>query len=285
MGINNNYPVYINGAPCASIPAIDRGLHYGDGLFETLLVYKGKCVLAGLHMQRLFRDCDRLGISINRNALFQETHHFFRRYIDESSIGILKILVTRESVGRGYAADKNAGSNRILIYYPGLSLPSSNRHGIRLTISDKRLPYEGELAGVKHLNRLQQVIARTSLQNNFYQEALVQGQNGEVLEGTSSNVFYAKDDRLYTPCLDKAGVRGVMREYIKTDVAKRLNIPVIEKAVKISDLCAADEIFICNSVFGIWPVTRLNVKQYDIRQFTLALMQELNALGYKDIHA
>jgi 4-amino-4-deoxychorismate lyase len=152
---------WINGREQAHIAANDRGLHYGDGLFETLLYLDGKAVLEKEHLARLQRDVRRLHLNLDRQKLTAELGSFLKTLKTKGfSQGIIKILVTRQFSGRGYAPDEKAGSNRLLQFFSGMTYPKANREGINITLLPDRLSINPELAGIKHLNRLEQVLAQ-----------------------------------------------------------------------------------------------------------------------------
>jgi 4-amino-4-deoxychorismate lyase len=276
----------VNGVAGDTIPVTDRGLHYGDGLFETLLCLDGKPVLEKQHFERLFRDAARLRISVDRALLIRELGGFLQHITAlPRSTGVLKIVITRAQAARGYAASRDAGSHRLLQFYSGLSYPKANRDGIRVALGDYYLPENPQLAGIKHLNRLDQVFAHTAIQRPFYQEALLCSKTGEVIEGTISNVFVVKNGELLTPVLDKAGVRGVMRDHLCDVVAKKLELGCRIERLLLDDVLTADELFVCNSVFGVWPVIALNVKQYAVGEVTRHIRQEADKLGYPAVHS
>lgn len=276
---------YVNGKPEQSISVSDRGLSYGDGLFETILCLDGRLILLEEHLGRLARDCQRLDIALDAKALSDELAILSANIKDASvTTGVVKIIVTRRFTGRGYAYAKNTGSNRLLQYYAGLSYPVKNLQGVRLSLCDHRLPSNKQLAGIKHLNRLDQVIAQNAIKKPFCQEGIVFGAGGEVIECVSSNIFIINEGCLLTPDLGCAGVQGVMRDYILSEVATDLKLATSVKKLYIDDLMSANEVFVCNSVFGLWPVVAINVKEYLCGEATVAVQRQINKLGYGSIY-
>ena len=272
---------YVNGKPGQSIAVTDRGLNYGDGLFETILCCQGQLILFDEHLQRLLKDSRRLYIQIDEQKLKNELDVLLVEISKAGALtGVVKIVITRAFSGRGYGYNKNADSNRLLQYYAGLSYPNDFQRGVRLSLADYRLGVNRELAGIKHLNRLDQVLAYNAVQRSLYQESIVSGSGGELVECVTSNLFIIKAGELFTPDLSQAGVQGVMRDYILTVVAPRLRIASHIKKLYIDDLMKADEVFICNSVFGLWPVIAVHVKEYVKGEGTAAIQQEINKLGY-----
>ncbi len=259
----------------------DRGLCYGDGLFETMLFVDGHIVLQERHLQRLFAGCERLGIALDREAVRKELDSVCARAVETTTAaggaGVVKLVVTRTACGRGYAANLSAGANRYWQFFSGLSYPAELLEGVRGGIADWRLPINPALAGIKHLNRLDQVMVATSGREP---EQVVCSEKGNVVEATASNLFYARDQVLYTPQLHQAGVRGVMRDYIVEEVAPQLGIPVKEKRVTVAELCHADEVFICNSVFGVRPLLAIGIKSFSRGKVTQQMQQHVHELGY-----
>lgn len=276
----NSYqlPVWINGKPQRSLGISDRGLAYGDGVFETVRISAGTPTLAELHWQRLSRSCDVLGISLNRTVLETEINAF----LQASNAGnhILKVIVTRGSGGRGYSPEGCSQTTRCLSLHP---LPIRTKDpaisGARVVSCQLQLG-QTVLAGMKHLNRLEQVLARSEWQGSEWDEGLVCDFDGYLIEGTMSNLFIVTEDgRLLTPELSRCGVAGVCREYIIRK-ASDIGISVEVGRYRLSDLVIA-EMFLCNSVNGVWPVVEYNDFYWDIGpvacRFRDCLLEELNA--------
>ena len=276
----------VNGKLESSVPVTDRGLHYGDGLFETILCLDQQLILRAPHLARLWRDAVRLKITIDITALEKELAQLQAMMAAlGKDAGVVKIIVTRESSGRGYSTGGCGGSNRLLQFTSGIQYPKANRDGIRMALSDLKLAQQPALAGIKHLNRLEQVLAHSAIPKPFYQEALLCDSQQRVIEGTISNVFFVKDGKLVTPGLDQAGVRGVMRDHIMDAIAPPLKIMTSEARVTLADVLAADEVFVCNSVFGVWPVQALHVREYAIGTVTRRVQHAVDALGFPSVHA
>jgi 4-amino-4-deoxychorismate lyase len=270
----------VNGNPGTDISLHSRGLHYGDGLFETFLLIDGTPVLEDLHIKRLREDSTRLQLALDWDALDAEWQQFLAADDVLGQTGVAKIIACRAAGQRGYGFEPNQPVDRILVFYPGCAYPAERRQGVRVGISDKNLPYD-DFAGIKHLNRLTQVhaSARGSLD-----EVLLCGQKGEVIEATFSNLFAVKNNCLLTPLLNRAGVSGVMRRFILEVLADTLGLDTKETRMSVADLVSADELFLCNSVFGIWPVKALGVRQYEVGEVTRRLMDEIDNLGYSNLY-
>lgn len=241
----------VNGSPCETIAINDRGLSYGDGLFETIRLHKHKPVLLEAHLDRLCSGARRLRIDVERATLIQEIDQLTASF---PVAGILKIMVTRGTGGRGYLPNGISSSTRILslhaipIYDEGL--PEA---GISVFVCQQRLAHQPALAGIKHLNRLEQVMASLEWPDDSYQEGLMLDVAGNVIEGTRSNLFWSAGGQLMTPSLQRCGVAGILRQYLMQHIDHVLETDECSLAM----LGEAEEIFFCNSVFGIWPVNRI----------------------------
>ena len=278
MSNSVNTPVWINGESQSSLPVSDRGLAYGDGVFETIRISSGNPTLAELHWNRLQSSCERLGIDLGMSMLRQEVDVFLQTFIADQHI--LKVTVTRGSGGRGYSPEGCQKTTRCLSLH---SLPvrsvDPSVAGARVMLCQTRLG-QSELAGMKHLNRLEQVLARSEWQCSEWDEGLVCDFDGHLIEGTMSNLFIVTPDgRLLTPELSRCGVAGVCREFIISR-AESLGLNVETGLYRLQDLDVA-EMFLCNSVNGVWPVTECAEHRWGIGSVTArlrdCLLEELNA--------
>ena len=244
---------WINGCPASAVPINDRGLAYGDGVFETIRVNETP-VLFSQHMSRLIRGLGVLGIPIDRTVLESE----ISCYLQHRRQGILKIIVTRGAGGRGYASLPNPEPNRILSWHPLPEYPSSYfSKGVSVYSCKTVIGQNPVLAGIKHLNRLEQVLARNEWGQGDYQEGIVCDLQGNAIEAVFSNLWVVKEGELMTPRLDMSGVAGVMREWLLYELPKH-GLKVKEVSIPSSELLSMDEVFLSNSVYGIWPVKQYN---------------------------
>jgi 4-amino-4-deoxychorismate lyase len=246
----------INGRASQLIPADDRGFQYGDGLFETALLIRRRVRFLDHHLQRLFAGCAHLGIASPdeqtlRNEIAQVTA--------DAERGVLKVIVTRGSGGRGYRPSTSAASNRVVALHPLDQTPSQG--ALRLRWCDIRLGRNARLAGIKHLNRLEQVLAQGEWREGEVDEGLMLDTEGEVVCATSANVFVVRDGALITPDLRFCGVHGVMRAQVLKAAAK-LRLVVSEAPLWPDDLETASEVFITNAVRGIRSVASLDSLQW-----------------------
>ncbi len=264
--------ILVNGVQGDRIAVQDRGLHYGDGLFETIAVIDGIPCLWRRHMQRLMQGCRRLALPEPDPGLLKEEA---QRVSAGHERAVLKIIVTRGGNGRGYRAGKKAGVTRIVARYDWPEYPAEFLlRGIRLRVCNTRLGNNPALAGIKHLNRLEQVLARSEWHDPRIAEGLMLDQNDYVIEGTQSNLFVVKQGCLLTPELSRCGIKGVMREWIQ-EQGMALGIECSETDLTLQDVMEADELFMCNSLMGIWPVRSIGEADFAIGPVTRRLLTVL----------
>jgi 4-amino-4-deoxychorismate lyase len=244
----------VNGEPARSVALDDRGLHYGDGLFETLTVRAGAPVLLAPHLQRLERGCRALRLPAPAREVCERE---LRAAAESLRDGVLKLILTRGSAGRGYRPPPQAQPTRIVLGYEAPVHPQEWRsHGVRVRLCTTRLGHNPALAGIKHLNRLEQVLARAEWDDPEIAEGLMLDDDGHVICATSANVFAVLGRALVTPPVTECGVAGVMRGVVM-QVAREAGISVAERALIPAELAEADEILLSNSVIGVWRVREL----------------------------
>lgn len=264
--------VWLNGVPTTDIACDDRGLAYGDGLFETLRVHNGQIPLLERHLQRLELGCQRLMMPLHMAQWRADVLAFAA----ELGTGVCKLLLTRGSGLRGYSLPDPCQPRCLLL---GSELPKypveRSTQGISLFPCSTRLAEQPLLAGLKHLNRLEQVLARAEWQDPQYAEGLMRDTSGRVIEGVFSNLFIVQAGQLLTPALERCGVAGVMRAELLA-AASSFNIPCVVRDVAYEELVKADEVFMCNSVYGIWPVSCLQDIRWPVGPITRRLQQYLS---------
>jgi 4-amino-4-deoxychorismate lyase len=266
----------INGQRAERISIRDRGFQYGDGCFETVRILSNKPILWSAHLKRLKNACKTLHLSVNFELLKGEITQLLQD--NKTADVILKITVTRGEGGRGYKPPEHANCTRIiqLIDY----VAADTRTGARVVVCQHRLSSNSLLGGIKHLNRLDQVIASAQIPADF-DEGLCLDEQGSVIEGCRSNLLLAIDNQLVTPDLGKSGVEGVMLNYL-IDKFQTLDTRVLRKTISLRELKTAGEIFLCNSVFGIWPVAEIENEDWRMnrekRHFSAAALEIQNKL-------
>ena len=265
---------WVDGQPADALSLKDRGLAYGDGLFETIAVHGGQPILLDRHLTRLAEGCSRLAIATDIDRVRTE----LRAYAAAMGEGVLKLILTRGDGLRGYAPDPAAQGRRILQGNPPAAYPAVHgEQGVRLFPCATRLSNQPLLAGLKHLNRLEQVLARAEWRDSEHAEGLMLDQAGRVIEGVFSNLFLVRDGVLITPDLKRCGVAGVMRAELLFQ-AESLAIPTQITDVSLEQLQWADEVFICNSVYGVWPVRAYAALSWPVGPLTRKLQTIARAL-------
>lgn len=260
----------LNGSPVAHLEVDNRGLAYGDGAFETLLLQQGQPLWLDAHLDRLQHACKLLKIQFDRSLISSEVLAFSGAF--PAAVAVLKIVIFRQAQGRGYGPH-SAIPERLLTLSPSAPQPDAWQGGVEVVICRQRLASPALLPGVKHLNRLEQVMAAAELLERAAPEGLMFDTGSALVEGTRSNVFLVRGGQLHTPALDRAGVAGIMRNRILA-AAERLGICARVGRLSYSDLGHADEVLVCNSVFGIWPVTKIECLVKPVGPITRQLQQE-----------
>jgi 4-amino-4-deoxychorismate lyase len=263
----------INGELRSVISVRDRGFQYGDGLFETLRVVNGVCQYWQEHMDRLETGCQKLGLLFPGRALLETEVNTLNQSLDSS---VVKIIITRGVTERGYRIDNTVLPTRVLLLDSMPQYPAEYyRQGIDLFLCQQRLGNNPQLAGIKHLNRLEQVMARREWADE-YQEGLLLDQFSQVGEGTMSNVFIIDGKALLTPKLERCGVHGIIREQIlrQTDIP---GIKIKQEDFSIDRLLKADAVFLCNSLIGIWPVRSFEEQTWELHPMIFKLQR---AVGF-----
>jgi 4-amino-4-deoxychorismate lyase len=263
--------IWINGVPGHEVTVLDRGLQYGDGLFETMACQSGRVRFLPLHLERLRHGCARLGLrTLEVQPLTREIEAFAAGGADAT----LKLILTRgAALARGYAVQGHEEPTRILMRYAPAP-DAAAEAGVRVRLAQLRLGENPALAGIKHLNRLEPVLARREWSDPDIAEALLFSSSGLLISGTMSNVFLVRDGRLLTPRLDRCGVAGVMRAAVAR-VAAVAGISLEEGALSLADLNAAQEIFLTNALIAIRPVRELADRPLTVGPVTRRLRQAL----------
>lgn len=244
----------INGRNDSGLSPLDRGFAYGDGVFRTLRVSQGAPHAWALHYNKLVEDCNRLGIVC---PTAEQLLGDIERLCGNEKAVVVKMIITRGESVRGYAPPVVAQPTRIVIKSAMPDYPQDNfDQGITLHLCSLRLAHQPKLAGIKHLNRLENVLARSEWTDSQIADGLLLDQHENAIECTMSNVFVRFGTSLATPALDKCGVAGITRQRI-LDAAIDLGYVPIVRSISLPELLEADEVIICNSLYGAWQVRRL----------------------------
>lgn len=244
----------INGKIDGVISPLDRGFQYGDGLFETILVESGRASFLSAHLSRLQKGCVVLGFPVPDMTVIDNE---ITRLIANHKYGVIKIILSRGLGERGFLPPNKPSITRVITFNSAGKGIAKSLRPINLTLCQTRLSKQPLLAGIKHLNQLERVLARTELGELGQVEGLMLDTDGAVIEGTMSNLFIVKNDVLITPKLDNCGVSGVIRNML-IEHAQADRIPCKVDVLTLDDLQEAEEIFITNSLMPIRPVTGIS---------------------------
>ncbi len=265
---------WVNGVVSNQVSITDRGFSYGDGLFTTIKVTDSRCELLTEHLVRLQQGITALAI----------TQIDFKVLLDEISAiakslgsGVIKIVITRGEGKRGYSS---IGCNSPTVVVSTSLLPEVyqawQRDGIALGVSTIALGINPLTAGLKHLNRLEQVLVKQQIDENQWADAVVLDCQACIIETSMANLFWRSGDTVYTPNLDFSGVKGLMRQ----QVLAHLNadgVEIVEDRFKLSSITHAQEIFMTNCLIGVVPVVAIESKRYEIGRLTQQLQAMLNS--------
>ena len=233
----------INGIEQDCLSATDRAVQFGDGCFTTARVRDGVVHLLEAHLARLHEGCERLMIPVpDIDTLRNE----MRQAAQGQGSAVVKVIISRGAGKRGYSI-------------AGCSAPT------RIVSRSVRLGRNPHLAGIKHLNRLEQVLIRTHLEQTSADEALVLDSEGWVTECCAANLFWRKGKAVFTPRLDQAGVDGLMRRHI-IGLLNQSVWRLSEINAPASALEEADEVFICNALMPLVPVRSIDGHAYASRE-------------------
>lgn len=266
--------VLVDGAPVVEDWPLDRALQYGDGLFETLTVRAGRLRFETLHRQRLAGGSRRLGIGVDEDAVWRAARALAGAHTECT----LKILVSRgSSSARGYTPPREAHPRVLHFVYPAASaaeIPSV----VRIATLRSVLGENPALAGLKHCNRLEQVLGRMELQATGAFEGLMASSSGSLVSGTMSNVFIGQDGGFVTPLLDQCGVAGVMRAVVLREAAG-CGVTVRESRLPLAALRDCTSVFITNARMGIVPAQAIDGRPLAVPPVLQVLADRVNALA------
>lgn len=272
----------VDGAPGDTVCVTDRGLNYGDGLFETIAVRRGRPRFLDAHLRRLATGLERLGIpSSSLDNLEVEV----RQVSAGCEYGATKIIVTRGSGPRGYRPPHEPETRRLVGVVP--SEPPPRHHydpGIVVRLCATPVSSNRVTAGLKTLGRLEQVLARAEWSDPEIAEGLMLDEQERIISGTMTNLFFVREDRLCTPPVNAAGVAGIMRGIV-LEQARAIGLDPDEAELRLDELPDTTAMFVTNSQVGIWPVRQLEGRAVTASVYTHQLMQRLVSIGVEECAA
>ncbi len=274
----------VNGKFTDKLSIFDRGLAYGDGFFETMrwkLSFDKEMLLVEFwnrHIERLRKGCEQIKINFPEKKILDKYKSKLIKKVREIKMqsGVLKVIITRGSGGRGYKYENGMVPNIIFII---TTLPNLDKtlyqKGVKIKICKSKISRNPDLAGLKHLNRLDSVMARSEWNDNEIFEGLILDDNENVLEGTMSNIFSLKSGVLRTPIIKESGIRGVMRDIIIDKFSSEFNV-IHETILNLDELMCSDSIFITNSIIKVLPVSLIEKKRFDVNEKVKILTKKLS---------
>ncbi|MFM9834671.1 MAG: aminodeoxychorismate lyase [Methylophilaceae bacterium] len=271
--MQNKHDYIINGNLFGVVSPLDRGLAYGDGVFRTLKMVNGLPEQWPAHYQKLVADCGAIGIVCPSPELLMSD---LQQLFDMNEIAVAKIIISRGEGERGYKPPAITAPMRLIIKSEMPEYPASHfSQGVQLHVCQTRLAYQPKLAGVKHLNRLENVLARMEWHDPSVSEGLMLDFQGNVIECTSANIFARFGDTLLTPSLDLCGIAGITRQRILA-LAHTFGLKPQIESLDFQKLLAADEVIICNSLYGAWQVRGLQTKIWPKNTLDTDIRKALN---------
>ena len=281
--INNKFTKYIS--------VYDRGVSYGDGFFETMKWRVSndnlpKVEFWNRHISRITKSCKVAKINIPDLTTLNNYKSKILKRAKKNNFknGILKIIITRGSGGRGYRFEKNMQPTVIFLSFPYKPYPSSfYRNGIKLEICNNFLSKNFFLKGLKHLNRIDSVLLTDEIDNKGNFEGVVIDENDNVIEGMMSNIFFIKKKILYTPKINFFGIEGIMRQIILEKFSNLFDQIIVEPINK-RKLANFDNVFISNSIMGVIPVNKIEKNNYRVSSLMTRINNELKNENFLELN-
>lgn len=258
---------FVNYRLDSSVSIADRGFAYGDGVFETIRVLPNVFFQLDDHLARLYRGLSKLGMPLSteqKNELIVFLSSQVLGLIKEESV--VKIMVTRGEGGRGYLPPEKITHSIVIGILSAPDYQVQKNKGVSLSVSPVPVSNNRFLSGIKHLNRLENVMAKRFLMAPDF-EAIMLNADGELIECIQSNLFWFQNGVIQTPSLEQAGVQGTYRKAI---IENQTHYSVQVGHFSLSDIMAADEVFIANSLMGVVPVTHITI-DVDKRSFPIGI--------------
>lgn len=239
----------------------DRGLAYGDGVFETLLAVHGKLIWWQAHWQRLAFAANRLGIELPNETIIKAA----AMQLAGMQRVVVKIILTRGNGGRGYAPQVGPATTIVSVH----PAPEVLKTPVAVRWCRTQISQQPALAGIKHLNRLENVMARSEWQDNEFFEGLMCDLSNNVICATAGNIFMYSNHKWRTPDLAKSGINGIARQWFLDNCAN-----IVIEQISRSELENAEAVFICNSVRGMMEVNRINTTELTKHDAFFELQQQ-----------
>ena len=272
----------VNGCQSETLPLSDRAIQFGDGVFRTIKCQAGKLFFWARHYRKLCADCTALGIPAPSEKILRSE---ISQLASQSGWqdAAFKIMMTRGETARGYAFPADIQPNRIVQIAPLPLYPDAlYREGARLHLCQLQVSWQPALAGIKHLNRLENVLARQEWSDPAILEGVLCDREGNAVEGVMSNILMRTGNILHTPLLDSAGVAGVMREVVLA-AAQRIGWSVNEQKISLQQMREAERVWICNSLLSLLPVREMAGQNWRIEAAPSPLEDEIARLEKEEM--
>jgi 4-amino-4-deoxychorismate lyase len=271
---------YSRGKRSDTVPAADRGAQYGDGLFETIAIRDGTPRFWQLHVERLELGCDRLGLAMPREDMLRtEIDAALAHGEVDSHRAVAKVVISAGVGSRGYRRHEcGPPSVRIGLFASPALAPDYYEDGVAVRMCRTRLAQQPCLAGIKSLNRLEQVLARNEWDDPAVFEGLMLDTDDRLICGTMSNVFICSGNSVITPPITRCGVSGVMRRQVLAELTTHDQHFEV-RDIEVAELLQADEVFVSNSQFGVLPVRGVDSTEYSVGPVTQKVMKLLARAG------
>jgi 4-amino-4-deoxychorismate lyase len=272
----------VNSRIQSNLSVLDRGLAYGDGVFETMHVNRGDITLWQYHYERMAKGLARLHIALPLEKLCEHLQATMTAIGDVvgDGAGTLKLMVTRGEGQRGYAPSGHEEPSLVSVFTPlsDIFAQANKRYqenGVEVHCCTEYLPINESLAGIKTLNQLPYVLASYERQGLSAQEGLLFTQDGLLIEATARNIFLVKNNEVFTPRLNQCGVEGIMRRVVMEIITQETTLTIKEIALNKKSLVMADEVFLSNSLSQLWPVTRCENQLWPCGEITQKIQQSV----------
>lgn len=267
--------IIINGVATEYVSAKDRGLHYGDGIFETIACVDQRLQFWQQHMARMSLAAEKLGLIFPGEQNFLDDIQQLLSAENTAANCVIKLMLTRGNSDRGYRVTDASRVCRIamLTDWP-VHIEDIRQQGARVRLCQTQVAMQPQLADIKHLSRIENVMARKEWQDEF-DEGLMPDFHNHIIEGTMSNLFAVRDGVLYTPSLESCGINGIIRQQM-ISIVSALGLELQETHMNQADLLAMDELMLTNSLIGIWPVREFAGKTYSPANMTQQLGEALH---------
>ena len=254
--------LFINGRPFSGEDHQSLALSiFGDGVFETMLFHAGNIHLYEYHLRRLQRGAEKLGLVYSAEQLRAELDTFITSYHLQRKTARLRLVLARPFSLSGYTTSQD-DAVRVLSAV-ACELPDFS--AVSVNVAPVVLAHQPLLSGIKHCNRLENILARQQLSGTGFDDSILLDSEGHIIECIAANLFLVSGKRLITPRLENCGVAGVMREFLISEIAPVMGLSVTETQVSLSDLLSADELFLTNAITGAVAVKKLASEKGETR--------------------